>query len=315
VPKGRITILYIAGWGRSGSTMLGGLLAESLAESAYIGELWNIWEDYFKRNDYCGCKRRYRDCPFWRTIFSRSGIDNDTGLELMATKFRFLGTRSLVRPMHLATSKEQPIELRQYLYYLESVYAALAATTNSRVLIEASKTPNLIPLLASSQSIDLKVIHLVRDPRAVAYSWYHRTKQRGPDSSSGEMDRHSPIRSTAGWLARNFFTNKMVNQTKTPSICVRYEQLAETPRNCIQIACRELGLQTSNSRLRKRQSAHGHSVRGNPSRFSSSNANKIVRDDTWKTALPIGERLLITAIAFPMLRTYGYKIQPSQAVE
>src|SRR4051812_39799023 len=66
--SGRLpTVLYVAGAGRSGSTLLERLIAEKNDFFA-VGELYYLWERGYERNELCSCGEPFHDCPFWQEV-------------------------------------------------------------------------------------------------------------------------------------------------------------------------------------------------------------------------------------------------------
>ena len=57
-------MLFIAGWGRSGSTILGNLLGETHG-AVSVGELNNYWAMRASLRRTCGCGLPHDACPFW----------------------------------------------------------------------------------------------------------------------------------------------------------------------------------------------------------------------------------------------------------
>lgn len=300
-----IKLIYLAGWGRSGTTVLGGLLGQ-LPGAAYIGELWNLWEDAFARDDTCGCGLRYSACPFWQELFDELGIDRAKGLELYHTKLAALGTRALLRGPPNFKGK-----LAEYANVQAAVYRLMASHFGADILVDSSKTPNLLYILAGLPEIEVKIIHVVRDPRAVAYSWFHRAKRRRPGASdvAGEtMARHNPVRSTAGWLARNYFVEKATRDTALDCITLRYEDFSREPEATLQAIISRFALPeaTLDNLTSPREGLHA--ARGNPVRFEAGEKVIIRSDDQWKSELPLSQKMLVTALAAPQLGRYRYPL-------
>jgi hypothetical protein len=62
-----IRILYIAGAGRSGSTLLANILGQ--VEGFFTaGELISIWERGLIQDRFCGCGVPFHDCEVWTGI-------------------------------------------------------------------------------------------------------------------------------------------------------------------------------------------------------------------------------------------------------
>lgn len=62
-----VRLLYLAGIGRSGSTLLERLLGE-VPGVCSLGEVTHLWRRGVLRNERCGCGTPFLDCPFWRKV-------------------------------------------------------------------------------------------------------------------------------------------------------------------------------------------------------------------------------------------------------
>ena len=62
-----IKVLYIGGYGRSGSTLLDRLLGQMQGFHS-VGEMWNIWQKCFIENQLCGCGKPFQECDFWSAV-------------------------------------------------------------------------------------------------------------------------------------------------------------------------------------------------------------------------------------------------------
>ena len=67
----RIKVLYIAGWGRSGSTVLGNILGQA-SGFQFIGEAQSVWQRGFIENQKCGCGKSFKACGLWIEIFNNA---------------------------------------------------------------------------------------------------------------------------------------------------------------------------------------------------------------------------------------------------
>src|SRR5215831_5618830 len=70
-----VKVLFLAGKGRSGGTLLAGLLGQ-LPGFFSVGELNRLWDWGLDRNYQCGCGTPVRDCETWAAILA----DADRGL-------------------------------------------------------------------------------------------------------------------------------------------------------------------------------------------------------------------------------------------
>src|SRR5262245_53220401 len=62
-----VKVLFIAGPGRSGSTLLDMLLGQ-INDFYSTGELRFIWSRSFGQNQLCGCGKPFRQCEFWTEV-------------------------------------------------------------------------------------------------------------------------------------------------------------------------------------------------------------------------------------------------------
>lgn len=294
-------MIYIAGWGRSGSTVIGSLLGQ-YDRTAYIGELNNLWEDVFIRDEHCGCGKRHSDCGFWLGVLSGCDIGPAEGRHMVDLNYQNLSTRSILLSRAKLRRSLAHGPMASYREASGKVLREAARRLQADILIDGSKTPNLLEFYAQLRDVDVKILHLIRDPRAVAYSWRHRAKPRGFSTQSELMERHNPVRSTAAWLARNHLIEVGARQLGLAYQRLRYEDFAAAPTQSISAILEGFGLTPASA---DRHAGNPHSIRGNPVRFAREPIT-IRPDETWKTKMPQTERWLVSAMASPQLLRYNY---------
>ena len=64
-------VLYIAGSGRSGSTILDNILGE-LDGFVSAGEVRFLWERGMRDDRTCACGEPFSSCPFWGDVLTRA---------------------------------------------------------------------------------------------------------------------------------------------------------------------------------------------------------------------------------------------------
>ena len=89
----RVRVLFISGFGRSGSTILGQVL-DGVPGVVHVGELNFLWDHNVLKNRECGCGLPFSDCPFWQEVMGRAfgGSDGVDALEMV--RLQQLGTRT-----------------------------------------------------------------------------------------------------------------------------------------------------------------------------------------------------------------------------
>lgn len=310
----RPKVLYIAGWGRSGSTLLEQVLGQ--VEGWFsCGELSLIWHDVL-----CRCDATVFNCEFWGPVL-RETFERHPDLDppsLIALQDRWFD----MNPARLAAIAREGRRyrpgnrhpLRRYADLLADLYAITAGAAGARVVVDSSKGAPLAYLLASLTDIDLYVVHLVRDPRACAYSLgKKKLKRSDPPRYFGRM---SPAASSLKWLRRNAIIEALLRRRQGDRyLRVRYEDFADQPQPTSRSICSLLG--EPDARLPFLDDAavrlgSSHSVAGNPPR-SPEGEVRVRRDDEWRERMDPRSRRLATVAAAPLMPRYGYPLWRSGA--
>lgn len=302
----KIKVLYIAGCSRSGSTILGNILGQ-IDGFFNVGELRYIWRLSFIENWLCGCGARFRDCEVWKAILKEAfgridHIDADEMLRLCES-----GTRTRHLPLMLMPGGKSLLAARssRYLANLEKLYRAIQSTTGCKVIVDSSKLPSYAHTLGMVPAIDLHIAHLIRDPRAVAYSWGR--KKFYPDLGA-DMLRHAPFRSSLLWGVWNILTGMLPMHRPNRYLRLQYENFIDRPQEAISHI-----LELVQERAPKLPFVGDHEVElgihhtvfGNPNRFQSGLV-KLRPDNEWRSKMKRRDRLIVTAITWPLLLLYGY---------
>lgn len=310
-----VRLLFIGGLGRSGSTLLERLLGE-LPGVCGLGEVVHLWQRGLVDGEKCACGAGFHECPFWGEVGKRafdgwSRLDPVATLALKASVDRTRNVPSLGR-----SRLRPPLEhqVADYVELYRRLYTAVTEVSGDRLLVDSSKHVSLAYCLRWSAEIDLRVLHVVRDPRAVAHSWSKvvARPEAVPGSAETEyMARWSPARTALHWNAQNLGYDRL-SRLDVPVLRVRYEDfVTDTAATLTRVAeFAGLGRQT-----RPPVTVDGafrlgpnHQVAGNPMRFRTGEVS-VRADDAWRTAMPAPRRRLVTAMTLPLLRTYGYPVR------
>ncbi|MGH2739322.1 MAG: sulfotransferase [Actinomycetota bacterium] len=306
-------VLYIVGWGRSGSTILGNVLGE-LDGFFHTGELWGLWGSFEKGPEgfharRCGCGERVEDCEIWGPALRTcaSGLYPAEVKRWYKKVVRLRYTVRLIRGRPATgTSREA---LAAYLELLNCLYATIADATDSRVIVDSSSRPPDAAVLRMLSGVRPYFLHMVRDPRAVAYSWTRQTLR--PDTRR-ELPRHGSTNSTINWLTWNLAAEMLGRRNGSEGyLRIRYEDFVRDPRETVLAIADFVGEPRNELPFIDGRTARlgtNHTVWGNPVRFSSGDVE--IRDDReWREALGAVPRVIATVMALPRLRRYGYPIR------
>jgi hypothetical protein len=306
-------VIYLGGMGRSGSTLIERLLGE-LPGVCVAGEAVHLWERGVLANERCGCGTEFRSCEFWSRVgdFAFGGwpnLDVQRIAELRASvdRTRFiplLATRSLAAGLRR--------DLGAYTGYYHRLYQALATVSGCRTIVDSSKHASLAFCLSHREELDLRVVHLVRDSRAVAYSWTRQVR-RPEAAAESFMTRYSPLRAAREWNAQNGAL-RLLARTGTPVTLLRYEDLIQAVKPALRSLANFAGLAAPDTGLafiggegpaQWARLHRAHTAAGNPMRFTAGRI-AIRSDDRWQQELPDSARRAVTALTLPLLSHYGY---------
>ena len=165
------TVLYVAGAGRSGSTLLASVLGQSDGV-VDVGEVWKIWRLRDEPGRRCGCGAALSTCPFWSAVEDAApGVfahDPDV-LDALSRIDHARGSVKLWGQLRVGRA-----DVEAYAVRLAALYAAIAEVAGAQVIVDSSKMPGPALVAESLGGVEVKVLHLTRDPRAVAASWATR---------------------------------------------------------------------------------------------------------------------------------------------
>ncbi len=309
----RTTVVFITGFGRSGSTLVERFLGATPGWTN-VGELVDLSRSVARDDELCGCGLRFSRCPHWVRVGEAAfGGWTAPVLERLAELQRATA-RQRHLPGLLASRRSPSPSLRELRARYARIYQAVCDQTGARVVVDASKGPALGAALAGSPDLDVRLLNVVRDPRAVAWSWTRRVER--PHSTGGvdEMWRIPLRRSAAQWSALQLEVEVIARWGQVPTARLRYEDFVADPVVSLGAVTRSLGLPLTPTDLPTVVDAHvvlnpSHGLSGNPGRFASG-ALALRADERWRNDMPAASRALVTALTLPLLRAYGYQVTP-----
>jgi hypothetical protein len=301
-------VLFIVGWDRSGSTILD-LVLGAVDGFFAVGELHHLWRRGIVEERLCGCGKRPIDCPVWAPILQEIYghiPDREEARSVVNFRKRALRVRSTWRIL-----RHRGRGLDAYLPLMARTYRAAAAVANASVIVDASKDPSDAAVLTLLPAVEPYFVHLVRDPRATAFSFTRRQK-RQPDTRDGtRMPRQGVVESTRNWLVWNIAAER-VREAVPPDrwTFLRYEDFVADPAVAIERIVRFIGEDPEQLPFVDATTARvggNHTVSGNPARFADDTVT-IRDDDEWRRQQSIRDRSIASAVALPRLRRYGYPL-------
>lgn len=306
-PGATVNFVYMLAHSFSGSTLLSFLLGAH-PEIATIGEMF-IAEGFDHETYHCSCGRRIVECPFFLEV-SREMAARGVPFDVRHSGLAFRATgEGLARRVIAAEPRGPVLEAAREaaLRLLPSARQALAGTLRrnqavvevmtglqgGRAFVDSSKRPGRLLHLRRIPSFDVRVIHLVRDPRAVACSSVKNlghTAEQGARSWTAAAElaervrRHFPDQPGDRWLT------------------LRYEDLCGDPDAALDRVSRFIGVQPGFRVPDFR--AFEHHIIGNRMRLSG--VSEIRLDERWKTTLTPDQVRAVDGVAGTAARRYGY---------
>ncbi len=349
--RGGLRLLYIGGAGRSGSTLLD-LMVGQYPGVFSGGELRQIWQRGLRDNGYCGCRTRFRECPFWCQVGEAAfgGWQNLDLEALVATR------RTLDRPSSFAANipgrrsggsgRARPGEIARYISALQSLLEGIRTVSGADVIADSSKSSTHARLLQRIPELDLRLVRLLRDSRAVVFSW-----QRGARESRSEIEaryqhlelggeaasdlpfplgpsrdrrpRGEPKLGVPGaalrWLASNVAAGRLASDG-VPSIVVKYEELVSRPKQSLTSILQLAGLPVEAEDLSFVQ-GDSVAIRPNHTVFGSnrlrffSGTLPLHLDNEWRRSMRRRDRVATAAMTFPLLLRHGYPLRSARATD
>lgn len=306
VTNGEVNLISIGGASRSGSTLLSLLLGR--VNGAFpVGELRYIWSRGFLQNQLCGCGVPFRSCSFWRAVLEEAygSLEQVPIHEIIALHASVAQVRYLPNLMSPVITPRFQTRVKAYLPHLERLCRAIRSVSGASILIDSSKQPAFCYLMTRLSGANVRLVQLVRDSRAVAFSY--RRKKTKPDSHWGEayMTQFSPPKSAFHWIALNL-AMEGIRAIRVPCQLIRYEDLVRDPGRTLQRIHPSIGEMPQAVPSDEEMSlTTNHSVSGNPIRFQKGSI-RVHLDTDWEQRMSRSDRLVVSAITLPLLIRYKY---------
>jgi hypothetical protein len=311
VPDGPpLRVLYLGGVGRSGSTLLERMLGE-LPGAISLGEVVHLWDRGVRDDERCGCGAAFSACPFWQAVGARAfggwqNVSVERHLELRA---RVDDVRRTPQLLLGAYGRSFGRDLAEYSGAYRAIYQAARELSGASLIIDSSKVTSLAYCLRRVPGLDVRLLHLIRDSRAIAYAW---TKVvRRPEVVDGEsyMHRFNPAHLALLWNLHNTLL-QLPRLAGEPTFTLRYENFARDPEAALRRVADFAGLPLGPDDLGFLEKGSvtlsaSHQVAGNPLRFTTGRV-PIRQDDAWRTELAAADRRRVAALTAPVSLAFGY---------
>ncbi len=320
-------LAYLLAASHSGSTLLTLLLgAQPGACSAGELKATSLGDPDSYR---CSCKQRIRECETWKKIaaamasrgypdfdITRAGtsifeIESPYAQRLLAPLYRG-PLMETVRDLGLSLSSEWRKMLPETNRRNFALIESLLEVNQANVVIDSSKVALRLKYLLRIRELDVRVIRVIRDGRAVSLTYtdeWNFADSTDPEMRGGGTGtrRPPPRRSMAEaaneWKRSNEASDALVAcLPATQWTEVRYEELCADPAATLRRLATFLDLDPNKTLLDFRSRAQH--VIGNGMRMD--NTSEIRLDERWKSHLTPEDLRTFDAVAGDLNRSYGY---------
>jgi len=303
------SIIYIAGYGRSGSTLLERIL-NSHEEVFGAGEIINFSSIIRSQESFCSCGQSIEKCKVWSKLIKsyRQMPNNLSELEYAQNQFE-----KLAKFFNFITVSKNSGK-KFYKTCIRELFNAIFKVSSHKVrfIVDSSKTTHrsfFRPLaLSKIADMDVKLVHLVRDSRGCIWSnikGSNRKMEKGIDPSIP----FATFRTVVSWLLANIAAH--IFQFFHPSnkyLRIKYEDLVMEPSKSLRILSNflDIDLSAQIEMLEKRKNIPlSHQLSGN--RLRSQEQITLIIDKEWKSNLGFYHKLLFVLLNWPLAIFYGYQ--------
>ncbi len=293
------TVLYIVGAGRSGTTIFERVIS-SLPGYTDSGELVDVFRLGVLANERCGCGEWFRDCAYWQAIGAEAfgGWDPEMARRMSANRARGAVRQRYALQMLASTSWLIPeAELRFYADTFSSLYRAITEVSGAPIVVDASKEPIHGIAIATQADPDFRMVHMVRDPRAVAYSWSKAGVVRPNANRARQHMRTYGARDVARmWNRANFWGSALRHRVDHSSF-LRYEDFVRAPVAQVTRVLADLELPGNMPAVQGGvfNLSASHALGGNPGRFLTGPI-EVSPDDGWRIEMSRRDRWTVSTL-------------------
>ncbi|WP_169509145.1 sulfotransferase [Arhodomonas aquaeolei] len=317
-----ITVIYIVGPSRSGSTLIEDYIARRFGGVA-CGELYRISQ--FAKGDAriikedgaeetCACGAPVSECAFWCAVAEEAGLD------LVQSSFRsrlsrrqrvffrlfvrLLGARLTNRMGKLVPAFERELEVGENCL---RIYRAISRVANVSLIVDSSKQAHQYYILKAVAPKKMRLINLLRDGRSVVASMTKRARgevlARKIMAGTGRSPAPEDVAEKAfrAWMLSTL--NGLVAFAFTSRgrrAMLRYEEFFDDPKN-------EMSrIEHSFSLTKKNYAQESHAIGGSPSRYTVG-FEDLRADASWKERTPPQKTSVVTVSAHLLNRALGYR--------
>jgi len=266
--NGELSLVYILGAGHCGSTLLN-LLLNGHSQAIALSEIDTIGK-------YTGVE---------------TSADNPINLKFWQQVKQCYETRfsKSFKQIDLSLPSDKN-EAQDWAQTNAELFSCILDNSNATTLVDASKRLKRLYLLQTSGLFNIKVIHMVRDGRAVLNSYYRKY-----GNFKTGFRQWLSLHLKAPFIRKHFSQNNWLQ--------LYYEQLATNPETTLRKICDFLGWEFEEDMLTYKKHPYV-GIGGN--RMRKQNTELIYLDESWKSELSYWNSIKFELLGGWLNKYYGY---------
>ncbi len=295
-----VNVLFVAGVERSGTTILHNTLSQ-VDGLLGAGEIQQVFRHGYVQDRECGCGLAFRQCEVWSRVIQRAGIGREAAKDA-ATYAGLFANRyipsSRLRGAAYSENRFSSLDDR-----LTRLYRALRDVADGGTIVDSSKQLLYAMTLERLPALDVRVLHLTRDPRGVQFSILGR-KNMG----HRHYQRHNAIRVAFVWNTINSSIERWGGSLGDRYMRLTYEDFVSSPGPVLKTVAEFAGIPDSELPLVDANTIRMspvHIVTGSHHRTETGTVS-LRLDDKWRREMPSWWACAIKGMCLPLMRRYGY---------
>jgi hypothetical protein len=303
----KIPLIYILSNGRSGTTLLDMLLGAH-PNIWTLGEAQILPWELVNPRVPCGCGKPIPQSEFWKPILDQIPTEVDghhigyfRNREQVGQVIRWQLLPSLLSG---SASSKSSSAIREYgrknAVLFRTVRKAAEQRSGHQIqwLVDASKDPYRLFWLQQSGFFKIRVIHVMKDPRALVFSMAKPWLPYGV---------HRVVRYAGRWVIENMIMSRLCEVNFQPQHVRKqtYESFASHPGKTMRAIGDWLGVDYKPERAANFRNYENFAISGNMMRWRD-NEDTIKLDERWRESLPAVYRKLVGLVTSPFRTSVGY---------
>lgn len=308
----KLNLIYVVSIGHSGSTLLESILGAH-SQITTGGEI-QIWPHEIRQDTMrCACGKKISACEFWSELQNRVDPLQQAHpqIDFFREEHNAGRTVRLQQLSGFTRNGDSPVDPDVYQYALNNyeVYREFMGLMEdmtgkkAKWIVDSSKDPYRLLWLAKSGLFNIKVFHVVKHPKAFAYSMYKRLPE--VHKQKLRLQLYEAARQSFKWTVENYLSSLIAEHylRRNEYMLVQYETMASEPESFFARVFDFLSLDPEQEALTGFREETMHTVAGNPMRYRS---DGIKLDEKWKQALPKESAYVADLMTFLTKSKYGY---------